>query len=176
MGLATWNGDDWSQTACGATLAATRAIGIKCANPGGVCACKQHLRSFSLDDEVPENGVSAREIFTRLQRGVAATGIPHPLHLATSNLGLAGNVTTALVTIDAAEGVPVHLAHAQFFAYGKEGKNGFSAAAALLAEINQNKNVMIGLGQVADQALRLMFAFERRRQCPVGVATACHRA
>jgi formylmethanofuran dehydrogenase subunit A len=57
----------------GATLAATRAIGIKCANPGGVCACKQNLRSFSLDDEAPEYGVSARDIFTRLQRGVAGT-------------------------------------------------------------------------------------------------------
>lgn len=133
----------------GATLAATRAIGIKCANPGGVCACKQNLRAFSLDDEVPEYGVSARQIFSRLQRGVAATGIPHPLHLHMSNLGLAGNIATALETIDAAEGVPLHLAHAQFYAYGKEGKNGFSSAAALLAEaINKNKNVTIDVGQV----------------------------
>ncbi len=30
----------------------------------------------------------------RLQRGVAGTGIPHPLHLHMSNLGLAGNVAT----------------------------------------------------------------------------------
>jgi formylmethanofuran dehydrogenase subunit A len=133
----------------GATLAATRAIGIKCANPGGVCACKQNLRSFSLDDEVPEYGVSARQIFARLQRGVAQTGIPHPLHLHMSNLGLAGNVATALETIDAAEGVPLHLAHAQFYAYGKEGKNGFSSAAAVLAEkVNQNNNITIDVGQV----------------------------
>lgn len=43
----------------------------------------------------------------------------------------------------------MHLAHAQFYAYGKEGKNGFSSAAALLAEkVNQNKNVTIDVGQV----------------------------
>ncbi len=133
----------------GATLAATRGIGIKCANPGGVCGCKQNLRSFSLDDEVPEYGISGREIFTRLQRGVAASGIPHPLHLHMSNLGLAGNIDTALETIEAAEGLPLHLAHAQFYAYGKEGKNGFSSAAARFAEkINAHKNITLDVGQV----------------------------
>lgn len=133
----------------GATLESTRAIGVKCANPGGVCACKQNLRTFSLDDKAPEYGVSARDIFTRLQRAVAATGIPHPLHLHMSNLGLAGNVETALATIDAAQGSPLHLAHAQFYAYGKEGKNGFSSAAARFAEkINANRNVTMDVGQV----------------------------
>ena len=66
-----------------------------------------------------------------------------------SNLGLAGNIATALETIDAAEGVPLHLAHAQFYVYGNEGKNGFSSAAALLADkINKNKNITIDVGQV----------------------------
>jgi formylmethanofuran dehydrogenase subunit A len=133
----------------GATLAGTRAIGIKCANPGGVCGCKQNLRSFSLDDEVPEYGVSAREIFTRLQRAVSDTGIPHPLHLHMSNLGLAGNIDTALATIDAAQGLPLHLAHAQFYTYGKEGRHQFSSAAARLAEkVNENKNITLDVGQV----------------------------
>lgn len=133
----------------GATLESTRAIGIKCANPGGVCACKQNLRSFSLDDKVPDYGLSSRDIFTRLQRAVAATGIKHPLHLHMSNLGLAGNIETALATIDASQGLPLHLAHAQFYAYGKEGKHGFSSAAAQFAEkINANKNITMDVGQV----------------------------
>ncbi len=133
----------------GATLESTRAIGIKCANPGGVCACKFNVRSFSLDDEEPEYGVSGRDIFTRLQRAVVKSGISHPLHLHMNNLGHAGNIETALLTIDAAQGLPVHLAHAQFYAYGKEGKNGFSSAASRLAEkINVNKNVTIDVGQV----------------------------
>jgi formylmethanofuran dehydrogenase subunit A len=132
-----------------ATLSATRAIGVKCANPGGVCGCKQNLRGFTLDDEVPEYGVTAREIVTRLQRAVKATGIAHPLHLHMNNLGLAGNIDTALATIDAAEGVPLHLAHAQFYAYGAEGKNGFSSAAARFAEkVNTHKNVTLDVGQV----------------------------
>lgn len=133
----------------GATLHSTRAIGIKCANPGGVCGCKQNLRSFALDDVLPEYGISAREIVARLQRAVSATGIAHPLHLHMSNLGLAGNVETALATIDAMQGAPLHLAHAQFYAYGKDGKHGFSSAAARFAEkVNANKNITLDVGQV----------------------------
>ncbi len=63
--------------------------------------------------------------------------------------GLAGNAETALATIAAAEGLPLHLAHLQFYGYGKEGKRGFSSAAARLAEaVNAAKNVTIDIGQV----------------------------
>ena len=70
---------------------------------------------------------------------VAATKAPHPLHLHMSNLGLAGNVDTALATIEAAQGVPLHLAHAQFYAYAAVDREnpltgGFaSAAIAIIA-------------------------------------------
>ena len=133
----------------GSTFSATRAIGVKCANPGGVCACKENVRSFTLDDVVPEYGLSSRQIFSKLQRAVAATKAPNPLHLHMINLGLAGNIDTALATIEAAQGVPLHLAHAQFYAYGKEGKHGFSSSAAQFAEkINANPNITIDVGQV----------------------------
>ncbi|PWB82237.1 MAG: formylmethanofuran dehydrogenase subunit A, partial [Methylocystaceae bacterium] len=133
----------------GATLEATRAIGVKCVNAGGVDAFKQNIRSFSLDDVVPEYGLSSRQIFQKLQQAVVATKIRHPLHLHMNNLGLAGNVETALATIDASQGLPLHLAHVQFYAYGTEGKNGFSSAAARFAEkINANKNVTVDVGQV----------------------------
>ncbi|WP_036292788.1 formylmethanofuran dehydrogenase subunit A [Methylosinus sp. PW1] len=133
----------------GATLEATRAIGVKCVNAGGVDAFKQNVRHFSLDDVVPEYGLSSREIFQTLQRAVNATKIRHPLHLHMNNLGLPGNVETALATIDSSQGLPLHLAHVQFYAYGTEGKNGFSSAAARFAEkINANKNVTVDVGQV----------------------------
>lgn len=133
----------------GATLEATRAIGVKCVNAGGADAFKQNVRSFSLDDVVPEYGLSSRQIFQKLQEAVVATKIRHPLHLHMNNLGLAGNVETALTTIDASQGLPLHLAHVQFYAYGTDGKNGFSSAAVRLAEkINANKNVTVDVGQV----------------------------
>jgi formylmethanofuran dehydrogenase subunit A len=129
------------------TVDMTRSLGLKCINPGGVEAFKENMRAFGLDDVVPFYGVTSRRIFQTLQRATQAVGIHHPLHM--NNLGIAGNIDTALATIDAAQGLPLHLAHVQFYAYGKEGKNAFSSAGAQFAEkINANKNVSVDVGQV----------------------------
>jgi formylmethanofuran dehydrogenase subunit A len=133
----------------GWTLATSRALGIKIINAGGSAAFKANARAFSLDDVVPFYGVSSREIVKALQQAVHALGVPHPLHVHCNNLGLAGNAATALATMAAAEGLPLHLAHLQFYGYGKEGARGFSSAAAELAEaVNRTKNITIDVGQV----------------------------
>ncbi|HET7849078.1 MAG TPA: formylmethanofuran dehydrogenase subunit A [Pseudolabrys sp.] len=131
------------------TLATSRGLGIKAVNPGGAAAFKDNIRAFSLDDEVPEYGVSSRAIFKALQHAVQELHLPHPLHLHCNNLGLPGNVETALATIQAAEGLPLHLAHLQFYSYGKEGPRGFSSAASKLAEaVNAAANLTVDVGQV----------------------------
>jgi formylmethanofuran dehydrogenase subunit A len=130
------------------TLQTTKALGIKVINAGGVAAFKDNVRAFSFDDVVPHYGVSSRQIVKTLQRAVSDLGVPHPLHVHCNNLGLAGNFETALATIEAAENLPLHLAHLQFYGYGKEGKQGFSSAAPKLAEaVNAAKNVTIDVGQ-----------------------------
>jgi len=130
-------------------LAGSRALGVKVINPGGAAAFKENARSFGLDDEVPAYGVSSRAILNAMQRAVQALGIPHPVHLHCNNLGMAGNVETALATIEAAGDLPVHLAHLQFYAYGREGPRGFSSAAPRLAEaVNAHPNVTADVGQV----------------------------
>ncbi len=132
-----------------AMLAASKGLGIKSINPGGSVAFQNNARSFDLDDVVPNYGVTSRQIVETLQQAVIDIKIPHPLHLHTNNLGLAGNVETAIKTIAAARGKPLHLAHLQFYSYGKEGKRGFSSAAAQLAEaVNAAPNVTIDVGQV----------------------------
>lgn len=131
------------------TLATSRGLGIKVVNAGGAAAFKENVRAFSFDDVVPSYGVSSRAIVKALQHAVNALGIPHPLHVHCNNLGLAGNAETALTTIAAAEGLPLHLAHLQFYGYGSEGERGFSSAAASLAEaVNATANVTIDVGQV----------------------------
>ena len=62
--------------------------------------------------------------------------LPHPVHVHCNNLGLPGNVETALATIAAAGDRPLHLAHLQFYAYGTDGPRGFSSAAPRLASLN----------------------------------------
>ncbi len=130
------------------TLQSSKALGLKVINAGGVAAFKDNVRSFSFDDIVPHYGVSSRQIVKALQRAVAELGVPHPLHVHCNNLGLPGNYETALATIEAAEDMPLHLAHLQFYGYGQEGKLGFSSAAPKLAEaVNAAKNVTVDVGQ-----------------------------
>ena len=131
------------------TLAATRSLGIKVINAGGAAAFKENVREFSFDDVVPAYGVSSRAIVRTLQHAVNELGVPHPLHVHCNNLGIAGSADSALTTIAAAEGLPLHLAHLQFYGYGKEGGRGFSSAAARLAEaVNAAQSVTIDVGQV----------------------------
>lgn len=131
------------------TLDTSRSLGVKVVNAGGAAAFKANLREFSLDDVVPSYGVSSRAIVEVLQRAVHELGVPHPLHVHCNNLGLPGNADTALATIAAAGDLPLHLAHLQFYGYGKDGERGFSSAAARIAEaVNGAKNLTVDVGQV----------------------------
>jgi formylmethanofuran dehydrogenase subunit A len=130
------------------TLGTARALGIKVINAGGVAAFKENMRSFSFDDVVPSYGASSRQIVKTLQKAVREIGVPHPLHVHCNNLGLPGNFETAVETIAAAEDLPLHLAHLQFYGYGKEGPQQFSSAAPQLVEALKNApNVTIDVGQ-----------------------------
>lgn len=132
------------------TLQTSRGLGIKVVNAGGVAAFKDNIRSFSFDDVVPYYGLTSRAIVKTLQKAVHEAGVPHPLHVHCNNLGLPGSFETALMTIAAAEDLPLHLAHLQFYAYGEEGPQGFSSAAPRVAEaVNAApKSVTVDVGQV----------------------------
>ncbi len=132
------------------SVSASRALGVKCINAGGSAAFKENVRSFGFDDEVPDYGVSSRNIVKTLQGAVTGLGIPHPLHVHCNNLGVPGeSVGAAEATIEAAEGRPLHLAHIQFYGYGTEGKRKFSSRGRHLAErVNASKDVTVDIGQV----------------------------
>jgi len=131
------------------TLHATQCIGIKVVNPGGINAFKFNARTLDVDEQHPHYPLKPRDIIRTLSRAVAELGVPHPLHVHASNLGVPGNRTATLATMAAAEGFPIHLTHIQFHAYGTEGDRHFSSAAAEIAEaVNRLKNVTIDVGQV----------------------------
>lgn len=131
-------------------LSRTRALGLKVINAGGSAAFRENVRTFGFDDEVPYYGVSSRRIVKALQTAVTSLGVRHPLHVHCNNLGVPGTAIDTLVeTIDAAEGLPLHLAHVQFYAYGTEGKRGFSSAVPRLVEaLKRNPSVTVDVGQV----------------------------
>ncbi|MEG6509362.1 formylmethanofuran dehydrogenase subunit A [Methyloligella sp. 2.7D] len=130
------------------TLQHARGIGLKVINAGGAEAFKFNARTFDLDDEVPEYGTTSRQIVQAMQHAVQDLGVPHPAHVHCNNLGIAGNIDTAIATIEASDGVPIHFAHIQFYSYGKEGEKGFSSAAPRLVEaLKAHPNVTVDVGQ-----------------------------
>lgn len=131
------------------TINAAQAIGIKVVNPGGISAFKFNQRSLDLDEQHPFYSVTPRQILKVLAQAVHDLGVPHPLHVHGCNLGVPGNVDTTLATIQAVEGLPMHLTHIQFHSYGTEGDRRFSSGAAQIAEaINANRNITADVGQI----------------------------
>ena len=128
---------------------ATKALGIKVVNPGGISAFKFNQRKLDLDEKHTHYGITPREVIIALARSVRELGVPHPLHVHGCNLGVPGNMWTTLETIKAVEGMPLHLTHLQFHSYGNEGDRKFSSGALQIAEaVNSNPNISIDVGQI----------------------------
>lgn len=133
----------------GWTIRATKAMGVKVVNPGGISAFKFNQRKLDVDERHVHWQVTPRSVVFTLARALRELGVPHPLHVHGSNLGVAGNIASTLETIQALEGLPAHLTHVQFHAYGTEGPKNFSSAALQLAEaVNATPNVSIDVGQI----------------------------
>ncbi|HBJ38974.1 MAG TPA: formylmethanofuran dehydrogenase subunit A [Planctomycetaceae bacterium] len=130
-------------------VTATQAIGVKVVNAGGIDAFKFNVRKMDVDTVHPQYGVTPATVIRRLTRAVYEIGLPHPLHVHCSNLGVPGNIRSTLATIAAADGLPIHITHAQFHSYeGGDGKRFASGAAQLAEAVRQNSNVTIDVGQI----------------------------
>lgn len=133
----------------GWSIHASKAMGVKVVNPGGISAFKFNQRKLDVDEPHAHWRVTPRSIVHTLARALHELGVPHPLHIHGSNLGVAGNIESTLATIEALEGLPAHLTHIQFHAYGTEGPKKFSSAARRLAEaVNTHRNVSLDVGQI----------------------------
>ncbi len=124
-------------------------MGVKVVNPAGISAFKFNQRKLDVDEPHVHWQVTPRQVVHTLARALRELGVPHPLHIHGSNLGVAGNIESTLETIAALEGLPAHLTHVQFHAYGSEGPKKFSSAALQLAEaVNANPQISIDVGQI----------------------------
>ncbi|MFX1765511.1 formylmethanofuran dehydrogenase subunit A [Paraburkholderia sp. A1RI-2L] len=133
----------------GWSINATKALGVKVVNPGGISAFKFNQRSLNVDETHAHYAITPRQVLHALARALTELGVPHPLHIHASNLGVPGNVDSTLATIDALEGLPGHLTHIQFHSYGTEGPRKFSSAAERIAEaVNAHPNISIDVGQI----------------------------
>ena len=131
------------------TIASSKAMGVKVVNPGGISAFKFNQRKLDVNEPHAHWQVTPRQVLHTLARALQELGVAHPLHIHASNLGVAGNIGSTLETIAALDGLPAHLTHVQFHAYGIEGPKKFSSAALQLADaVNANPQISIDVGQI----------------------------
>ena len=131
------------------TMHASKALGVKIVNPGGISAFKFNQRKLNVNEPHVHWQVTPRQVLHTLARALRELGVPHPLHIHASNLGVPGNIESTLETIAALEGLPAHLTHIQFHAYGRDGPKKFSSAALQLSEaINAHPELSIDVGQI----------------------------
>lgn len=155
-------------------IEATRAWAVKVVDPGGVEAwkCGAHAprhgttasasaaaedaagpphvpAEVDLDAATLGPGLTPRRIVTSLAAAVRDLGLPHPLHLHMNGLGLPGNATLSLRTMEALSDLPAHFTHVQFHAYGGRTMKGFrSRAAELAAWFDAHPRATLDVGQV----------------------------
>ena len=130
-------------------LNATHSIGIKVVNPGGINAFKFNQRSLDVNEKSNYYNITPNDVITKLTKAIHDLGIPHPLHVHCSNLGIPGNFISTIKTIKAAKGLPIHLTHIQFHSYGNNGDRKFSSASVEISEhLNKVKNLTADVGQV----------------------------
>jgi formylmethanofuran dehydrogenase subunit A len=136
-------------------LRATKGYAIKIVNPGGLEAWGYGRNVHSLDDVVPNFGITPREIIRGLCKVNTMLNLPHSIHLHTNNLGQPGNYVTALETMKCVENLarddkPVmHITHIQFCAFKGEDWGSFSSGAEEISNyVNNHNHVTLDVGQV----------------------------
>jgi len=136
-------------------LKATRGYAIKIVNPGGLEAWGFGRNVHSLDDQVPNFGITPREIIRGLCKVNTMLNLPHTIHLHTNNLGQPGNYVTALESMKCVEDLarkdkPVlHITHIQFCAFKGEDWGRLKSGAEEIANyVNNHSHVTLDMGQV----------------------------
>ncbi len=134
-------------------LSATKGFAPKLVNPGGVEVWKSHASGnvSGLDSIVDHFEVTPRQIISGVAQAAGELALPHSVHIHCNNLGMPGNWSTTLETMQALEGHRGHITHAQFHSYGggDADENTFNSKVVPLADyVNAHSNVTIDVGQV----------------------------
>lgn len=134
-------------------LGAAKGYACKLVNPGGVEVWKNHQAGNvgGLDSIVDHFNVTPRQIIREVARAAGDLRLPHPVHIHCNNLGMPGNWTTTLKTMEALEGSVGHITHIQFHSYGggDADENTFNSKVIPLAEyVNSHPNISVDVGQV----------------------------
>ncbi|MGE0607167.1 MAG: formylmethanofuran dehydrogenase subunit A [Pirellulales bacterium] len=134
-------------------LSAAKGFAPKLVNPGGVEVWKSQQAGNveGLDDNVPSYSITPRQIIQSVALAANELKLPHPVHIHSNNLGMPGNWTTTLDTLQALESHRGHLTHIQFHSYGggDADEYTFNSKVQPLADyVNAHPNITVDVGQV----------------------------
>ncbi|MHA2423661.1 MAG: formylmethanofuran dehydrogenase subunit A [Candidatus Thorarchaeota archaeon] len=143
-------------------LKATGGWGVKVVNPGGTYAWAYGKNVREPDTEIPEWGITPKEVIRSLVQATESLGLPHVVHLHPNNLGRVGNLHTTIEELDAVKDIKgykgrkqtVHLTHMSFETLDMvdEGKPKWkdvaSGGLAFAKYMNKNKHFTADLGQI----------------------------
>ena len=136
-------------------LEITKGYAIKIVNPGGLESWGFGRNVHSIDDQIPNFGITPRDIMCGLAKVNKMLNLPHTIHLHTNNLGVPGNYETTLDTMKCLESIPsngkpvVHITHLQFSSFAGEDWGSFrSGAAEIAGYINNHDHVSCDMGQI----------------------------
>jgi formylmethanofuran dehydrogenase subunit A len=139
-------------------------LGVKVVCPGGTYAWAHGSNIRELDTEVPDWGITPREIIRGLCQATEALGLPHMMHLHPLNLGRVGNVGTTIEHLEAIKDIKghngrkhiCHLTHMSFESLAMqedekakpEWKWVASGGLQLAEYMNKNDHFTVDLGQI----------------------------
>lgn len=133
-------------------LESTGGYACKIVNPGGVEVWKTSgADAKTIDSPIEQFHVTPRAILKQLTRAVDELNLPHAAHIHCNNLGMPGNWSTTLDTMQAIESSRGHLTHIQFHSYGgdPDDQSTFhSQVPALVEYVNAHPNLTVDVGQV----------------------------
>ncbi|MEX0718386.1 MAG: formylmethanofuran dehydrogenase subunit A [Planctomycetaceae bacterium] len=133
-------------------LNAAKGYAVKLVNPGGVEIWKSGGgNATGIDSNVASFEVTPRQIVRGVAAAVDELKLPHAVHVHCNNLGLPGNWTTTLDTMQALEGHRGHMTHIQFHSYGgdpDDPRTFRSEVPKLVEYVQAHPNLTVDVGQV----------------------------
>jgi len=137
-------------------LRATKGYGIKIVNPGADWAWLHGKgMGIDIDYELPEYGISPKDILLGLGEAVEHLKLPHPIHVHCNRLGYPGNYETTLKTIELSnkyskglERPAMHVTHTQFTGYKGDSWITLGSGGEDIAKEVERTDSSVDLGQL----------------------------
>ncbi len=136
-------------------LQATKGYGIKIVDPGADWAWLHGVSGVDIDTELPEYGVTPRDILSSLGEAAEELKLPHPIHVHCNRLGYPGNYESTIRTLELSlkygrglDRPAMHITHIQFTGYKGDSWITLGSGGEEIAREVERADASVDLGQL----------------------------